>query len=562
MNGVVTALLVLCAACAPVWKDAPHDRRFQRTPAPTLHARPVVEDGFSDWWDQALNAGVLPLARLVSPARYIDAATEPRPALDVNDFGEVPDSPWFENRIGRYPLRPEEVAAPWGPGPSQGPLTVISGKLEGVTPGVVVRDRAGVVWFVKFDPPAFAEMSTGAEAIAARFLHAAGYRVPENHLIELSLDRLELDPDARTRDEYNRSVPLDKDRLEGLLKNLNPDVYGELRALMIRAVPGEPLGPFSYRGVRVDDPNDLIPHERRRSLRALWVLCAWLNNTDTRRQNTLDTFRVVDEEQGLGFVEHYLIDFGDALGAAGDRSKYVYEGYEAVVDWKAIGARLFGIGLRYPYWLPVYRTSYRAVGVFEAEIFSPESWSPAFDNPAFREATTLDTFWGAALLVEFDRDIVEAVVAEGRYSEPGAAETIVNLLMERREKLLRYAFREVAPLAHPRIEQSYALSLRDLSAEAGLTDPGPYAYRVRWNRSSAVDIELATGTVREPRIDTREIVRRLLEEHRDAFVADPYLTVELWARRDRRGPRVEVHLRAAGAEVFPVGLYREVSMLP
>src|SRR5690606_33617039 len=135
--------------CAPSWKSLPHDRVFQRTVPAVKHRRPASDLRPSDWWDIALHTTVIPLGQLVSPARYIDRIRGGRRALDVNDFGKVPDSTWFVNRIGKRPMTAREVAR--GPGENRGPasglLTVVSGKLEGATPGVIARDAAGVTWF-------------------------------------------------------------------------------------------------------------------------------------------------------------------------------------------------------------------------------------------------------------------------------------------------------------------------------------------------------------------------------------------------------------------------------
>ena len=67
----------------------------------------------------------------------------------------------------------------------------------------------------------------------------------------------------------------------------SPD--GTYRAIAARAVPGRPLGGFRYYGTRPDDPNDVVPHEHRRELRALKVFGAWTNLTDMKAGNTLDT---------------------------------------------------------------------------------------------------------------------------------------------------------------------------------------------------------------------------------------------------------------------------------
>jgi hypothetical protein len=546
-------LIAHLAACAPAWKRTPHDEPFQRAAAPRLHPRPVDESLPTDWWDRTTSSTVLPLAHTVNVARYVAAARGGRPALDVNRFGEVPDSTWFENRVGRRPMSAEEIER--GPGdwsaPAPGPLTVISGKLEGATPGLVMRDSARRVYFVKFDPPAFRELSTGAEIVAQRLLHAAGYHVPEMQVIDLALDRLVLDPRAKRRDDYRRQVPMTRAHLDQLLKNLNPSPSFRLRALVSRDTRGISIGPFSYRGLRVDDPNDGISHERRRSLRGLWVFAAWLNNTDVRRQNSLDTFVQVDRRRGLGYVRHHLIDFGNSLGAAGERDKYLGEGYEAEVDWYEIARRTFILGLRYDDWLRLRRSPYPSVAIFEADLFEPESWRPNYPNPAFDEATAEDTFWAASILARLDRRAITAAVAAARYRDPRAARLIVDVLMARRAKLLAHAFAGFLPLADPSV-QGARVAMRDLQP------PGRpiYRYAVRWNRTGRGDRELERGERSEPVVDLATALTRARAQ--SGFAADPFLTLTWWRPRgEQAGPRVELHLRAAGDHLIPVALRRE-----
>jgi hypothetical protein len=564
----VRLLGLLCAvalfACAPAWKRAPHDVQFQRAAAPRPHAQPRSAVLPSDWWDHVLHSTVVPLAKLASPARYLDRVTGGREALDVNAFDEVPDSTWFTNRIGRAPMSAAEVArgaAAHGP-PAPGPLTVISGKTEGATPGVVIRDASGAIWFVKFDPPAYPQLTTGAEIIGARLLHAAGYHVPEVQLVDLDLARVRLAPDATRRDRYDRQVPLTERDLTVLLLQLNPDSRGRLRALFSRAVPGRPLGPFSFRGVRSDDPNDRIPHERRRTLRALWLFSAWLNNTDTRRQNTLDTFVPGGgAAPHLGHVRHYLIDFGDSLGAAGYREKYVSEGYEQRVDWVAMAARWAALGLRYPYWLRTRRSPFRSVGIFESEVFDPARWSPSYPNPAFDEATARDTFWAAAVLARVTPELVAAAVAAADYREPGAAAWVTRVLLERRAKLLRHAFRPMLALVDPVVVDGWTVELTDLEARARLLPRPPrYRWSVRWDRRARPDCELAAGGGRSPRADLSGAVAAARRDDPDGFAAEPYLTLTVWRPRagGAPGPHLELHLRALGDRLLPVALSREV----
>ena len=558
-SAIITACAVTAAvACAPTWKRAPHDERFQRASAPVLHRRPAAESLPTDWWDRMTSSTLLPLGRTVSPARYLAAVAGGRDALDVNQLGEVPDSAWFENRIGRRAMTAGEIAR--GPGdwalPAPGKLTVVSGKLEGATPGLVMRDTAGRVFFVKFDPPAFRELSTGAEIVAQRLLYAAGYLVPEMQVTELALERLVLDPRAQRLNDYRQLVPMSRAHLDSLLTNLNPSSSGRLRALLSRATPGWSLGPFSYRGVRVDDPNDRIPHERRRTLRALWVFSAWLNNSDVRRQNTLDTFIEVDRRRRLGYVRHHLIDFGNSLGASGERDKYVGEGYEAEFDWEAMGGRLFGFGLRYDDWLTLRRTPYPSVALFEAEQFEPESWRPSYSNPAFEEATAEDTFWAASILARLDRTAIAAAVAGARYSDPRAARLIVDVLVARRAKMLDHGFAGFLPLVDPEV-RGYRVAMTDLDRTVGRAPRGArYRYSVRWNRTGRGDRALEAGEAADPVVDLAAAVRRARAD--GGFDDDPFLTLT-WqrVRGGSAGPRVDLHLRARTDHLVPVALRRQ-----
>ena len=88
-----------------------------------------------------------------------------RRAMSINTIDEVPDSNWFTNRIisGR-PMTVEKSPK----GPTRRPVrpgkwTITSGKSDGVTPGFTILDAKGDRWFIKFDPPKWREMATGAE---------------------------------------------------------------------------------------------------------------------------------------------------------------------------------------------------------------------------------------------------------------------------------------------------------------------------------------------------------------------------------------------------------------
>lgn len=541
------ALLIALAtvACAPQWKLVPHDTLFQRAVDRPIR-EPDPREPSSDWWEAGLKAGVRPLGQALSPSTYVDAVFGARPALDVNDFGEVPASTWFEPRIGRDVLTPADVFSGQHehPPPAGPTFTVIAGKRSGTTPGFVVRDQAGVEWFVKFDPASFPLLSTAAEMVANRALDAAGYFVPETHLVEMDLGKLRIAEDATTYDEYNRSVPLNEERLSEFFILLNPDNANRTRALFSRRVEGKHLGGFNWRGAASDDRNDRIPHERRRSLRALRVLFAWLNNTDVKVSNTLDTFVRTDGERGV--VYHYLQDLGDSLGAAGHRAKYRHEGYEPWFDWRESGIRLLALGARYPYWIGLPPIESRTLGAFEAEIYDPARWSPKVPNPAFDEATPEDVFWGGQLLARFTPELVGAMVDAADYQDPEIRDTVVERLLIRRAKTLAWAFEGYTALDRPRVVDG-ALVLTDLHVLGGLARESRFEVRVLWR-----DEVLHSASVEQPRVPLRELLGEA--RARSGFADDPFLTVSF--RLGERGA-TRVFLRVTDACAFPVGLERD-----
>ncbi len=104
---------------------------------------------------------------------------------------------------------------------------------------------------------------------------------------------------------------------------------GSYRAAAGRLLEGKILGGFRYLGTRPDDPNDIVPHEHRRELRALRVFGAWTNLTDMKAGNTLDT---LIEEGGRHVVRHYLQDVGSTFGMGANGPHDWDEGFEYVYD--------------------------------------------------------------------------------------------------------------------------------------------------------------------------------------------------------------------------------------
>jgi len=117
---------------------------------------------------------------------FVNAADKPSGlrAQNINTIDEVPDSSWFTNRIGRMPIRPEDVAK--GPNVDRPPAserwTIVGEKASGAKPGFTARDANGVTWFVQFDDPERYEASTGAVEVATKIFWTLGYNQVETFL--------------------------------------------------------------------------------------------------------------------------------------------------------------------------------------------------------------------------------------------------------------------------------------------------------------------------------------------------------------------------------------------
>jgi hypothetical protein len=401
------------------------------------------------------------------------------PAQNVNTLGEVPDSSWFENRIGARAMSPAGIARGPnrgdGPDPSA-PWQVIRGKSGGITPGFTMRDGRGDVYFVKFDPPRYFGLSTGADVIGSKFFHALGYHVPENWIVYFRDDQLEIAKGAKTRQRGAKPRAMTQGDLAKLLQNVARLPDGRIRAVVSRSLPGRVVGPHKYLGTRPDDPNDVIPHEHRRELRGLRVFAAWLNHDDSRSVNSLDTY--VARDGGKGHLVHYLQDFSSILGSGSDWRREIAPqshraGNEYVVEFKPLFKTLLSLGLWERPWHDVTYSVYPQVGALEADYFDPDRWKPEYPNPAFDRMLPEDALWAALLVARFDEAAVRAIVAEADLRAPEAEEHLVATILKRRSKVLERYLGAMPPLAGFAVEGD-SLRFRNGGEEAGVGKAAGY----------------------------------------------------------------------------------------
>lgn len=457
-------------------------------------------------------------------------------ALDVNALDEVPDSTWYENRIGRYELTPEDVARGPGGAPPRPPFTVKKGKVDGSNPGFNVVDADGRRFLIKLDPFAQPEMQTSNAAIASRLFWALGYHVPSEHVVTFSRRDLRIDPKATYDKGLDEDLPFSNAYLDELLGLSAPPSHGTYRAIASELLKGKPKGGFRDHGRRHDDPNDTISHERRRTLRGLQVFCAWLDHTDINPQNTLDMYV---EEGGRRFLRHHLIDFGETLGAHG--LEHPWMSYANLVDAEYFFLSFFAFGIWTRPWESDPGRPFRSVGLYFPQV-DIRDWREVKPYYAFRERTDADTFWAAKIVMRFSREHIAAAVATAKMSDPAAAGYLTETLLARRRGVGLAYMTKVTALDRFAIVGD-ELCMVDLSVHYGLAQPG----------------------VVERVVDGRVLEQRSVEANGRVCVQGPtsaasnadYARYRLRTRRDTHElGDIEVHVRTDGAPRV-VGVVRD-----
>lgn len=390
-------------------------------------------------------------------------------AHNTNALDEVPDSTWFQNRIGIRDVSPEEAAlGASAKGPPRLPLEVTGGKPGGANPGMMAKDAEGRRFVVKFDTKENPGMQTATNTIVNRIFWTLGYNVPNDTIVSFTRAQLFVGKDATLKDEMGRKFPMTEANLDETLASAPRYPGGWFRASASEFIAGIPKGGWTKEGVRADDENDRIPHEHRREVRALRVFSAWLNHTDIKQDNTLDAY--VDEG-GKRYLKHYLLDFGEALAGQAAEANKPETGYEHWIDYKynTLAALSFGLWAR-P-WEHLRETRWPSIGIFSAREFDPETWRPMSPYWPFDEADASDKYWAAKLVLRFDKPLLAALVATGELGHADAEAYLVDALYRRARSIGHRYLEAVTPLDHFEISR-HELCAVDMSVYHGLVTSG------------------------------------------------------------------------------------------
>jgi hypothetical protein len=446
---------------------AEHDDGDMRTtPAPSdledLDATLVLRDGLMGEVNRILS---------------LEGAT---PALDVNALDEVPCSTWFCPRNHLHLMSPAEVAAGPPGAPPVLPFTIVKGKDEGAATGFQVVDATGRKFMLKFDPAGHLGLATGGEMIGYRFFHAAGYYVPGAFHADVREEDLALDPKATFKLYSVQKRPLTRARVHAQLGGVARLPDGRLRAIAVPWVENT-IGGFDLKGRRNDDPNDRIPHERRRSLRANWVLYAWLAVDDPSSINTLDA---VVTEDGRRFIRHFHFDFSSSLGSATTHPQSPSEHGEYPIEVGRSLRALLSFGLYHRTfederaewrWLV---SLYPALGYLPAETFDPDQFRTNRKLPTHVRMTDRDAYWGAKVVTSFSDAQLEAVIATADLPTLEAAYAL-RALEVRRDILGRRYLRAMAAVESPEPSPDGAgVCFEDLAIARGYATASEARYRI------------------------------------------------------------------------------------
>ena len=398
-------------------------------------------------------------------------------AGDINTIDEVPDSSWFTNRIGASQMSAAQVArginSDTRPAPEK--WTLLREKSAGTNPGFTARDANGQTWFLQFDAPEFPEGSTGDVEVSTKLYYALGFNQVETFITTFDPAHVEIDPKATVRRPNGKRTPFTQDDINRVLERSARNADGTYRASAGRLLPGKVIGSFRYQGTRSDDPNDLVPHENRRVLRALRVFGAWTNLVDLKAGNTLDT--LVDEN-GRAIVKHYLQDVGSSLGMANNLHEWDM-GWEYYYDGPATKKRLLTFGFALSPWQTVPYVEYPSIGLFEGDEFDPTTWKPQTPVLAYIEMRPDDAFWAARKVMAFSDDLIRAAVHTGQYTNPAAEAHLASVLIKRRDKIGQAYLPAINPIVDPVLHDGGRLTFGNAAVDPGFAQ-APQTYRAEW----------------------------------------------------------------------------------
>lgn len=530
-----------------VWED---DDRVPIAKAPESFYSPYIWDGM----DQST---FRPLAKMFG---LYDRQGE---AENINALDEVPNSSWYTNRLSVQLMSPDDVARGACPDLNDElplPWTITGGKPDGSNPGFFIRDGAGRRYLLKTDGELQSERPTGSDVVGAAMFYAAGYYAPCNRVVTVTLDKLQLSPEAEVKLTSGFKEKMTDKHVRQVLSKATSLGDGKYRASVSQFIEGRPISPWIYEGTRKDDPNDVVPHAFRREIRGMYVLTAWTDHIDSRQENTLASW-IETGPKGAGYVRHYMIDFGDTLGiifAWDDLTRrFGYSGYFDIPD---MTVDFFTLGLLdRPWHHAKYSAAGKELGYYDGRRFVPDKWKPGYPNPAFQRHTERDAAWMTRIIARMQPPHIVALVNRGRWTKPIITSELIRILVERRRRILERYLTRLSPLTWPVVNDmgpESEVCMQDLAVWTGIRNKANRTYETQaWSGQSLERVRLSSPRSKDDAWVCQTLPNGLVNESKEPR----YLIVDMMAStsgQDQPGPARLHFWVQSGQEPKLVGLER------
>lgn len=371
-------------------------------------------------------------------------------------------------------------------------------------------------------------MCTGSTVVASRLVWAAGWRTPPSSAMHARLEDFAQGEDGAPD--------------AGAVLSAGPaPVDGYYRVSAVRWPPGIIIGESPEEGTPPDDPNDVVPHQDRRTLRGVQVLSAWLKLHDLGPRKTLDVY---EGAPGQGHLVHYLVGLDDSLGA-GDvaRASDPPPGEGGGGPW----TRLFTLGLApNPRRTPT-QTEVPGIGEINGDV-DIGYWSGLPYAPVERMQAS-DGYWAAKRIASISSAAIAMAIDAARFTDERAQRRLHLALEERKQRLARYWYGRTTPLEFVSATRE-AIVLRDEAISRALVGVAESSYEV--NFLDVTGHRAAPATTMAAHTDRFMLV--LPESARIA--ARTYLVVRVQGRRAKGWlPRVfEIHVKLAVSGIEVLGI--------
>jgi hypothetical protein len=180
------------------------------------------------------------------------------------------------------------------------------------------------------------------------------------------------------------------------------------------------------------------------------LIAAWINHFDARQQNTYTSF-ISPEDSELGYVQHFMLDFGDSFGSRwpsdGMSRRFGHSWY---VDWADIATDFITLGAISRPWHDLRTYSEAPIfGYFDITHFEPSKWKAGTPNLAFRHMDDRDAFWATHIISKFSDAHIERLVAEAKFTKPSYSRYLERVLIGRRDRIVATYFQQMSPLVEP-----------------------------------------------------------------------------------------------------------------